>query len=173
MLAVRGQNRAWHVGHLLMALGMAAMYLPASIVRLGIPAGDWQLVFTNATAVVLAWMVARVATHRAVHLIWMTTLADFAAMSYMWHAGGYAGAATWVLAAYCAGQAVLWLTGTYDRIDAQWQTGGTDSPALAAPGLREAHGALVLRPGIVVLRPTMIAMSAGMAWMLVAMQQMH
>ena len=42
-----GQRRLWHSGHVLMALGMAFMFAPASIDHFDIPSGFWQLVFAN------------------------------------------------------------------------------------------------------------------------------
>jgi hypothetical protein len=166
VLDSQGQRRAWHSGHVLMALGMIFMFAPASIDHFDIPSGFWQLVFANATGIALAWILAQALSRQVVNLLWVVIASDLAAMVYMWSPGGFVSPVTWLLVAYFAAQTVLWATNLMRRADdlAVGRRFTVDSSgALAA----SAAQPLVCDRD---LRISVGGMTLGMAYMFAAMQ---
>ncbi len=159
-------RRWWHSGHVLMALGMIFMFAPASLDHFNIPTGFWQLLFANAAAVVLAWMLAQAVSGRAVNMLWMILAIDLAAMVYMWSPSGFVAPITWLLVAYFAVQSLLWVTNTYRRLDEHAIIGGT---AVNPDG---TVAATAVQPLVCErdLRVSMFVMTLGMAYMFAAMQ---
>ena len=94
-----GQRRIWHSGHVLMALGMAFMFAPASIDHFDIPSGFWQLAFANGALAILAWMLAQALAGRAINVLWPVMAIDLGAMAYMWSPSGFQAPLTWLLVA--------------------------------------------------------------------------
>jgi hypothetical protein len=167
LLESDGQRRVWHSGHVLMALGMAFMFAPASIDYFDIPAGFWQLVFANGALAALAWILVQALSGRAVNVLWLVMAIDLGAMAYMWSPAGFQAPITRLLVAYFAGQAVLWGTNWMRSFDERTIFGGAVS--VTPDG---ALTASVAEPLICYkdLRVSMAAMTLGMAYMFAAMQ---
>jgi hypothetical protein len=167
VLESRGQRQIWHSGHVLMALGMAFMFAPASIDHFNIPSGLWQLAFANGAIAILAWMLAQALSARAINVLWLMMAIDLGAMAYMWSPSGFQAPLTWVLVAYFAAQSLLWVTNRMREVDHRTLLGGslsvTPGGAVAMSG---AEPLVCFRD----LRVSMFAMTLGMAYMFAAMQ---
>jgi Domain of unknown function (DUF5134) len=167
VLESEGQRRVWHSGHVLMAVGMAVMFAPASVNHFNIPAGFWSLAFANAAIAIVLWMLVQAFAARGTNLLWLLMAFDLAAMAYMWSPSGFQAPVTWLLVAYFTAQAVLWGTNRMRDFDERTIFGGavtvTPDGALAAS---------VAEPLICYkdLRVSMAAMTIGMAYMFAAMQ---
>lgn len=124
-----GRHRLWHVGHVVMAVGMLVMFWPAEPL-LGIPAtaGVWAYAIA-ACAVALALVVAR---WRGVRLgpLWLASVADFAAMAYMFAlmSGGLAWLSV-LATVWFAAQTLGWVSGW---LNAVLEHGGLGEPVPAA-----------------------------------------
>jgi len=162
-----GQQRIWHSGHVLMALGMVFMFAPASIDYFKIPSGFWQLALSNGSLAALAWMLYESLARRAVNVLWLVMAIDLAAMAYMWSPEGLQAPLTWLLVAYFLAQSLLWLTDRMRDIDHKTLWGGwlsvTPGGAIAASA---AEPLVCFRD----LRISMFVMTLGMAYMFAAMQ---
>ena len=166
MLRSAGQRRAWHACHVLMAAGMAFMYLPVATV----PASFWQLVFAAAGVITAFWALGGVGF--VATTIWLLTALDLGVMLLMWSGTHVSAALVLVVVAYLAVEAGLWLLDTYRRLDG--------SAALINWQLLSAEGesVTVARPvaasllGELDITASMVAMAAGMAYMLIAMMIM-
>jgi hypothetical protein len=167
VLESAGQRRYWHAGHVLMAIGMAFMFAPASVDYFDVPTGFWSLAFANGALAVLLWMLVQMFAGRGTNMLWLLIAFDFAAMAYMWSPSGFQAPITWLLVAYFVAQAVLWGTDRMRDLDERTIFGGavsvTPDGALAAS---------VAEPLICFkdLRASMAAMTLGMAYMFAAMQ---
>ncbi len=162
-----GERRAWHSGHVLMALGMLFMFAPGSLDHFNIPAGFWQLLFANACGLVVAWMLVQYFSGRAINALWVVLAVDLAAMVYMWSPSGFVAPITWLLVAYFALQAVLWATNRYRNLDGH--------AIVAGPGALNADGTISMSAVAPLvcerdLRGSMFVMTLGMAYMFAAMQ---
>jgi hypothetical protein len=167
VLESEGQRRFWHSGHVLMAVGMAVMFAPASVDYFNIPTGFWSLAFANAAIAIVLWTMVQAFAGRATNLLWLPMAFDLAAMAYMWSPSGFQAPITWLLVAYFAVQAVLWGTDRMRDFDERAIPGGAAS--VAPEG---ALAASVAEPLICYkdLRVSMSAMTIGMAYMFAAMQ---
>ncbi len=167
VLESRGQRQIWHSGHVLMALGMAFMFAPASIDHFNIPSGFWQLAFANGAIAILAWMLAQALSGRAINVLWLTMTIDLGAMAYMWSPSGFQAPLTWAFVAYFAVQSLLWVTNRMREVDHKTLLGGslsvTPGGAVAISG---AEPLVCFRD----LRVSMFAMTLGMAYMFATMQ---
>lgn len=165
VLESEGQRRFWHSGHVLMAVGMAVMYAPASVDHFDIPTGFWSLAFANAAIAIVLWVLVQAFAGRGTNVLWLLMAFDLAAMAYMW--SGFQAPITWLLVAYFAGQAVLWGTDRMRALDERTILGGAVS--VTPDG---ALTASVAEPLICYkdLRVSMAAMTIGMAYMFAAMQ---
>jgi Domain of unknown function (DUF5134) len=162
-----GQRRLWHSGHVLMALGMAFMFAPASIDHFNIPSGFWQLAFANGALAILAWMLAQAIAGRAINVLWLVMAIDLGAMAYMWSPSGFQSPITWVLVAYFAAQSLLWVSDRMRDVDHKTLWGGSFS---VTPGGAVAISAAEPLVCFRDLRVSMFAMTLGMAYMFAAMQ---
>lgn len=109
-----GQRRWWHGTHVLMALGMAHMFLPVGLK--GFPSVGWQALFTVAALAVAGWMVSARIRHRHFGSPWFDSLLGLAAMVYMFAIPGAAIAPlTYALVAYYLGDASAWAGGVVPR----------------------------------------------------------
>jgi hypothetical protein len=162
-----GQQRVWHSGHVLMALGMAFMFAPGSIDHFDIPSGFWQLAFANGAIAVLAWMLAQALSGRAINVLWLVMAIDLGAMAYMWSPSGFQAPITWILVAYFALQSLLWASDRMRDIDHRTLIGGSFS---VTPGGAVAISAAEPLVCFRDLRASMFAMTLGMAYMFAAMQ---
>ena len=133
MTHTTGQRRSWHACHVLMAVGMAFMYVPARIDPLTVSADFWQVVFAAAGLIAAIWAIYGVG--RVSTLIWLLTSIDLGACS-------------------TCGQA---------------PDSGAAIPAAAIATGAAASGSLI---GELDISASMVAMTVGMAFMLVATQLM-
>jgi Domain of unknown function (DUF5134) len=162
-LAESGERRLWHCGHVLMALGMALMFLPASLALSAIPAASWQEVFAGGAVIVVAWSAVQFARRRPVNALWPLLAVDLAAMIAMWSPSGWSSARAWPLVAYFGVQSLLWFSDRVRVLDRH--------PLLVAsvvPGTAQAISAapLISRRDV---RLSMSAMTLGMAFMVAVM----
>jgi hypothetical protein len=166
VLGTHGQRQLWHSGHVLMAIGMAFMFAPASIDHLDIPSSLWQVVFAGSALVILAWMVTEALERHAINALWLIMATDLAAMVYMWSPSGYRAPVTWLLVAYFIVQSLLWVSDRMRVVD-QYTLPG--SMAVMADGsvARAAAAPLICFRDI---RVSMATMTFGMAYMFAAMQ---
>jgi hypothetical protein len=167
MAATDGQRRPWHACHVLIAVGMAFMYLPASIDPLAVPLGFWRVLFASAALVAALWAVGGNA--RVPVLMWTLTAFDLGAMLYMSSvpAQPSTAAVSWIVVAYLLASAGMWSADAYRRIDGgvplvSWQ-------ALSAGGEVVASTAESLL-GELDIGISMIVMAIGMAYMVMATQ---
>lgn len=169
VLESHAQRRVWHSGHVLMALGMAFMFAPASIDHFNIPSGFWQLAFANGALAILAWMLAQALSGRAINVLWLVMAIDLGAMAYMWSPSGFQAPLTWLLVAYFGAQSILWVTDRMREVDHKTLLGGgfslTPDGAIA---MSAAEPLVCFRD----LRISMFVMTLGMAYMFAAMQLM-
>jgi Domain of unknown function (DUF5134) len=167
VLESEGQRRLWHSGHVLMAIGMAVMFAPASVDYFNIPTGFWSLLFANGALVIVLWMIVQFFAGSGANLLWLVMAFDLAAMSYMWSPSGFQAPITWLLVAYFVVQSLLWATDRMRDLDERSIFGGVVS--VTADGALEAS---VAEPLICYkdLRVSMAAMTVGMAYMFAAMQ---
>jgi hypothetical protein len=170
MWASDGQRRPWHACHVVIAIGMVFMFLPASLDPLAVPLGFWRVAFACAGLVAALWAAAGNA--RVPVLMWTLTAFDLGAMLYMWSVPDRPGTAavSWLLVAYLVGSAGMWAVDAYRRIDGgaplvSWQALGGGGGELVATTPVSLIGELDI--GI-----SMIAMAIGMAYMVLAMQLM-
>jgi hypothetical protein len=162
-----GQRRIWHSGHVLMALGMAFMFAPASIDHFNIPSGFWQLAFANGAIAILAWMLVQALSGRAINVLWLVMAIDLGAMAYMWSPSGFQAPLTWILVAYFLAQSLLWITNRMREVDHRTLLGGGFSVTPeGAVAMSAAEPLVCFRD----LRVSMFAMTLGMAYMFAAMQ---
>jgi hypothetical protein len=167
VLESHGQRRWWHSGHVLMAIGMAVMYAPASVDYLDIPAGFWSLAFANGAIAVVLWVIVEAFAGKGTNLLWLLMAFDLGAMAYMWSPSGFQAPITWLLVAYFTVQALLWGTDRIRDFDERTILGG--AMTVTPEG---ALSASVAEPLICFkdLRASMAAMTLGMAYMFAAMQ---
>ncbi len=169
VLDSEGQRRIWHSGHVLMALGMAFMFAPASLDHFNIPSGFWQLAFANGAIAVLAWMLAQALSSRAINVLWLVMAIDLGAMAYMWSPSGFQAPITWLLVAYFAAQSLLWVSDRMRDVDHRTLLrGGASVTPGGAVAISAAEPLVCFRD----LRASMFAMTLGMAYMFAAMQLM-
>jgi hypothetical protein len=167
LLESDGQRRVWHSGHVLMALGMAFMFAPASIDHFNIPAGFWQLAFANGAIAALVWMLVQALDGRAINVLWLVMAIDLGAMAYMWSPSGFQAPLTWILVVYFVAQSLLWVSDRMREIDHKTLWGGSFSVTPGGAVAIEAAEPLVCFRD---LRVSMFAMTLGMAYMFAAMQ---
>jgi hypothetical protein len=168
LVDTRGQRRLWHSGHVLMAIGMAFMFAPASIDHLNIPRSFWQLLFGAGALVVVAWMVTEALERRALNALLVVMATDLAAMVYMWSPNGFRAPVTWLLVAYFTVQSLLWGTDRMRNIDRNTLPGAFSVMSDGSVGAAVAAPLICYRD----LRVSMSAMTLGMVYMFVAMQLM-
>lgn len=160
-------RQAWHSNHVVMAVGMGYMFLPARLKTVSDEV--WQVVFIMVATIIFIWTVRSWATHGVIDLLWMISLFDVLAMIYMFVFPEIAIAPlTYVLVIYFIGEMVVWMGGVFD--DNRHR--GRPLPLAIHPRLYSRlvfHEPLVggnsVREHI-----TLSAMAAGMAYMFIVMQ---
>jgi hypothetical protein len=157
---------------------MAFMYAPAQIDPLSVPSGFWKLVFAAAGLIAAVWAIGGVG--RVSMLIWLLSSIDLCTMLYMVSGPRRADAAplTGLFTAYVLGEAAMWALDTYRRLDGMtpvisWrilasESGGTLSAASIGTTVTASESLL----GELDISVSLVAMTLGMAYMLVAMQLM-
>jgi len=178
MALTEGQRRSWHACHVLMAFGMAFMYVPAQLDPVAVSPGFWKFTFAAAGLIAAIWAIGGVG--RVSTLIWLLTSIDLGVMLYMWTSPTRSSSAplTWLLVAYLAAEGVMWALDLYRRLDGatpivSWRLLAVESGSVAslrsAAGEQQQSGALI---GELDISASMIALTLGMAYMLAAMQLM-
>jgi hypothetical protein len=113
--SVPGQPRWWHIGHIIMALGMMGMYL----------VGMAHTGLSRAGVVLFAVMTAALATtavvfrrrERVLNPLWVASAVDTLAMTYMLlPPAAQPTGVRWVFIAYLACQTLAWALGLWDRV---------------------------------------------------------
>lgn len=159
-----GQRRYWHLGHVLMAVGMAEMYAPFSPPLLpGVVGMALFALAVGAAAAAAVWLRRR---EGAWPVLWVLSSAEMAAMAYMFlPMSAHSALLSYVLAAYLLGQSLLWAFGTWDRYLLPGRTAidPVDRRSVAAD-----RAAVPVRRSSPALRFSLVAMSACMAHMLLA-----
>lgn len=171
-----GQRRPWHACHVLMGIGMAFMYLPASIDPVTVPGAFWRVIFACAGLLAATWSIAGVG--RAATIIWLLTSMDLAAMLYMW-SGNYSSATvafSVAVGVYLIAEAAVWALDLYRRLDGTiplvtWRLlpGAEGATMVRATGASAVSATLL---GELDISVSMVAMTLGMAYMVAAMQLM-
>lgn len=177
--------RAWHAGHLLMALGMIVMFLPTG--SMIVPAAAGEAVFVMAATGFGALAAVELGRHGRAAVIWSVAVIDLASMAYM-----FAGASlvwlTWLLVGWFVLQALGWAAGHFDEPPeragdrtssaprAVREAGRVRDPAggpgagLAIVERAVAAPALQARNYSPSIRASLAVMALGMAYMLLAMR---
>jgi hypothetical protein len=162
-------RRCWHWGHVLMAASMVAMYLPTGLDPLHIPAVGWQAVFLSALGVLTVLGAYEfLCERRTVSALWLLVAGDMLAMLYMWSPGVSATPFSVVIGTFLLVEAGVWGA---DRAVS------LDRPLGPSLWLMTGSGVLGFGAGAAVasraapreLRVSMVAMSLGMAYMILAM----
>ncbi|MGE0463783.1 MAG: DUF5134 domain-containing protein [Vicinamibacterales bacterium] len=175
VVRMSGVHRLWHLGHTLMAIGMAYMFVPPQY--RDTTRWPWQLLFAAAAILAAGYALARARRGTRIDLPWIALTIGLAGMWYMWAMrDGVAWAPfTYVSAVWFLAEAVGWFTGELcGRNESGWlptaigplgaaRTSPTPAPYLA--GSRPV-ACRMTRAG----RLTLGLMAVGMAYMLAGMQ---
>ncbi len=169
-----GERRWWHVCHVLMAIGMAFMYLPEGIYSPGIPAELWQLLFATVALAAGLRVLAGVAGRVAGNPLWLLTAIELGAMVYMWSSGPLLPVLSWVLVAYLVVEGALWGANAYRAVDGERPLIGWTAlvPTTGSGSILVSGVATESLIGGLDISVSMAAMALGMAYMLAAMQLM-
>lgn len=163
VVVMSGQRRCWHAAHTAMAAGMAVMYLLPRMGHLGLYRAGLVLFVVAALALVVVTAESR-RREGVVNPLWVASTLDMVIMVYMLLPSRLA-ALTGLFVVYLAGQTVAWALGLWSRVPllSPVPVGGRGvaGSRSVAVGLTAASSAVVLG--------TLAVMSAGMAYMLVAM----
>lgn len=157
LLVMRGQHRYWHVGHVLMAAGMAYMYLPHSA-QLIPNQGGMALFATAAAGAIVAAVVFRI-RDGFLNPLWILITAEMAVMVYMFlPMNAHSPLLSSLLAVYLAGIGIAWALGWWDRhYLSERRPAAVQTMSVSA------------RPTAPALRGSLVTMAGAMAYMLVAM----
>jgi Domain of unknown function (DUF5134) len=172
----RSAQRLWHSGHLLMAIGMVYMFMPAAY--RSVPRWPCWLIFTTATTLAGGYAVVKLLNGIRIDFPWVTLTAGLGIMAYML---AVMGEQAWAPLSYgaaicCGAEAIGWFTGALRgraHDDHRLRT-TIDSRGDGARTTRSRYlgGALPIAYHTTWLsRATLGLMAAGMAYMLVAMQR--
>lgn len=135
-----GQRRWWHVGHTLMAAGMALMY---AVPMMTVPTlrDGMAVVFAAMTVVSTGTALLLRRREGVLNPLWTASALDMLAMTYMLlpHSARI-GVVTTVFVLYLAVQTVAWAFGLWDR-----------APALRPAADRTSHAPALDTPGATVL----------------------
>ncbi len=164
LLTMRGQQRAWHLTHLVMGVGMLYMFAPWSGQPLS--ARAWQYLFAAVAVAVVTWLGAALQQGRAVNVLWVPAAVGMAAMAYMFaqHRGSGVPALTYLLAGYYLLEAAGWAQGWFGEDGARRRSAVPF--ALGSGGAPAAPLAGCSRWGV---DASQAAMCVAMAYMFLAM----
>jgi hypothetical protein len=166
VIGMGGQDRAWHSGHVLMALGMVFMFLPGGIIALPITVGI--VVFALAASAIAGWIIYTIASQRALDFLWIVQLVDMLGMTYMFVVQKTSvGALTYLFAIYFATEMGCWFLGAFHQQDPQQRV----LPAVVGGGAvaLKAEARPLAESSTLEARLTLGLMAAGMAYMFLAM----
>ncbi|MEU7401887.1 DUF5134 domain-containing protein [Streptomyces sp. NPDC044948] len=157
-----GQRRWWHVGHTVMALGMAAMYLLPRMAHSGLYVAGVML-FTAVTVTEAAATVWHRRREGVLNPLWVSSTTDKLAMTYMLLSPAVRPAVlAYAFVVYAAGQALAWGLALWDRAPVLRQPAPAAASAFGRPVARVGLGA----HSTPVTRTSLAVMAAGMAYML-------
>lgn len=174
-VAMSEQRRWWHVGHTIMAAGMALMYLLPGMRYPALHQAGLVLFALLSVGFAAAVVILR-RREGILNPLWVASALDLAAMTYMFAPpSSWLVPSTYALVFYLGVQAVAWAVGWWSRVpivspvaplaaDAVSAGGGEVVPAddrAEAVGLRATSSPSV--------RATLAVMAASMAYMLAAM----
>src|ERR1700733_4812056 len=167
------QRRVWHAGHVAMALGMAFMFVPASLDPLAVTPVFWQATFAGVLVLLAGWLARQALLQRSASGLWVLLAIESWAMLYMWSPGAMQTPLSWLLIAYLAAESGLWTTGRVLGVDRDFlPSGGYDFAGGRGAGVLRVTATTTLACERD-LRVTMTAMTLGMTYMVFAMQVMH
>lgn len=166
LVQMGGQHRAWHTGHVVMALGMAWMFLPTH--PLSIPALVWRIVYAGASCLLLVWSIWNWSQRRGVDFLWIPLLIGMLSMLYMYSFPGVANQyLSYILVIYFVLEAIAWFVGVLGRSEKGHRQ---LVPAILGPRTSSEHRHQLAEGGAFGLRLTLGLMALGMGYMLFAMQ---
>lgn len=186
------RGRAWHGGHVRMALGMIDMFAPTT--RMIVSAVVGEVAFAAAALTVGAFVVSELVRHGRVSWLWLIAGVDLAAMGYMFAVSStrlecMAG----LLVAWFAAQALGWTTGALSTLADTDLSEPDTAPASESPETVTAATAAPSGPATRMLslkhtittittaahhgsahslsiRTSLMVMNLGMAYMFLAVQ---
>ncbi len=168
-----GQERTWHSSHVLMALGMVYMFLPAGIITL--PSMVGIVVFALAALAATGWIVYALASQRPLDFLWVILLIDMLGMAYMFAITQVMlGALTYLFAVYFVIEMGCWFLGAFNQFNQFNQFTQPDPhqqvfPATVGAVALKANARPLASASSLTVRLTLGLMAAGMAYMFLAM----
>lgn len=188
-LLMPGQRRWWHLTHIVMAIGMALMYLLPRVPYAALYSTGLGLFAVTTLVVVTTTVVAR-SREGAINPIWVVTALDYLAMTYMLINPGLRPEwLSYLFVAYLASEIVAWCAHLFDRLPVFGHPAVTVPTVAAAPGgpgakagepnpspsgpvLLSAHvtpGSVTAGHSDLAVTITLAVMAASMAYMLAVM----
>lgn len=181
---LRGQPRWWHIGHTMMALGMAAMYLLPRMQY-----GEWYraglVLFGVITAVEAVGVFVLLRREGVFNPLWVSSTIGMLVMTYMMISPvSRPSWLTLLFVGYLAVEVLAWALGLWERLPVLRRpaTAPDSTAELAAPGAATrpstteaaARGRVLLPIGLPAhstpgIRASLAIMAASMGYMLVAM----
>jgi hypothetical protein len=169
VIDMAGQERAWHAFHLLMALGMIALFFPFSPDGIGV--ADiviGSMIFAFAALAISGWIASVLISWRSLDFLWIILVVDILGMAYMFLAQqAPAKLLFFLFAAYFAVEACWWALGVFSQADSKQRLVPVivgASAAVASPHTRPLADANTLEA-----RLTLGLMAVGMAFMFIVM----
>src|SRR6476661_1929603 len=177
-----GQHRWWHAGHILMAAGMAVMYVPGSMTEPGLSRVGVVLFGGVALATAAVTVVLR-RRESALNPLWVVAAVDMLVMAYMWlPAAIRPSLLDYALAAYLGCQLLAWALWGRDHVIARPPVPAATAPMMAGAGPGRPAAARPSAPltypsaavGLIaerapVVRASLAVMAASMSYMLIVM----
>ena len=171
LLHTDGQRRPWHACHVLMAVSMIFMYAPSLAGAVPGSTTFWR--GTLAAAGLLAGLWALWGGGGRINPLWLLTSLDLGVMLYMWSPGPSGAAVALAVTLYLLLDAGLWALDAHRAFERapspllRWLPVASPGGAtLALPAVAARADALV---GELDIGPSMVAMSLGTAYMVLAM----
>ncbi|HTO79794.1 MAG TPA: DUF5134 domain-containing protein [Methylocystis sp.] len=162
LLGMRGEPRWYHSAHAVMLLGMLYMFAGTAFRLHLVPPRTWTLVYLAASAVILSWMLIKLARKRPLKKLWVAAFIQQVAMIYMWAPMGvWLPLLTYGFVLYFSVELIAWLTNACSKLE-----------PLAAWEAHSRHAGGSLEPRSIFGDVCMSIMAASMAYMFVAMQLM-
>jgi hypothetical protein len=156
-----GQHRWFHASHILMLVSMLYMYAGMEFSWKWLSHTLQMWVFILTSALILVWMILRIATKAPFSFLWILALIMQAAMAYMWMPDWIA-VLTWILVGYYTLEALAWLFGLIN-----------DTKGRGAVGSGDRTNFVALAHPSILANVSMAIMAASMAYMFAAMQLMR
>jgi hypothetical protein len=166
---MHGARRLWHLGHVVMAVGMAWMFIPPEY--RDATRWPWQVLYGATSVLAVGYALARLVGGATIDLSWIAMAVGQVGMWYMWSMrdGVAREWLTYVGAAWFVVEAVGWFTGELTgRRDPSYIPKAVGARAGDSPFLGGAKPlAYAVKP---LARLSLGLMAVGMAYMLIGMQ---